>query len=126
MSRRGRRGRPSWRYTFLRDIGQRIHIIRRARHRTTDDVARLIGLRPLDLHDPEHGEATANALLLYRLAAALQVPDARRPQSHPAEGPPAPGRRPALTSRDRPGRRIERRPRRDLPRQSRQGSGRQL
>ena len=59
---------------FLRDIGQRIHVIRRARHRSTDDVARVIGLRPLDLHDLEHGEATPNALLLYRLAAALQVP----------------------------------------------------
>lgn len=59
---------------FLRDLGQRIHVIRRARRRSTDDVCRAIGLRPLDLLDLEQGDATPNALLLHRLAAVLQVP----------------------------------------------------
>jgi hypothetical protein len=59
---------------FLRDLGQRIHIIRRARHRSTEDVCGVLGLRPLDLLDLEQGTAMPNALLLYRLAAVLQVP----------------------------------------------------
>ena len=59
---------------FLRDLGQRIHVIRRARHRTSSDVCRVLNLRPVDLHDLEHGAAMPNALLLYRLAAVLQVP----------------------------------------------------
>lgn len=59
---------------FLRDLGQRVHVVRRARRRTGSDVCRMTEVRPVDLHDLEQGEATPTALLLYRLAAALQVP----------------------------------------------------
>ena len=59
---------------FLQDIGQRVHVIRLARHRTVEDVCRVIDLRPIALLDLEQGDATPNALLLHRLAAVLQVP----------------------------------------------------
>ena len=59
---------------FLSDLGQRIHIVRRVRHRSSADVCRVIGLRPPDLLDLEQGTAMPSALLLYRLAVALQVP----------------------------------------------------
>jgi hypothetical protein len=59
---------------FLRELGERVHVLRRARHRSVEDVCRVIDLRPPALLDLEHGDGTPTALLLYRLAAALQVP----------------------------------------------------
>jgi hypothetical protein len=59
---------------FLRDVGLRVHVIRRARHRSSEDLCRVLSLRPLDLLDIEEGVATPTALLLYRLAMVLQVP----------------------------------------------------
>jgi transcriptional regulator with XRE-family HTH domain len=59
---------------FLRELGERVHGLRRARHRSVEDVCRVTDLRPPALLDLEHGDSTPTALLLYRLAAALQVP----------------------------------------------------
>lgn len=59
---------------FMRDLGQRLHVIRRARRRSSSDLCRILDLRPVDLHDLEQGQATPTVLLLYRLAAVLQVP----------------------------------------------------
>jgi hypothetical protein len=59
---------------FLRELGQRVHVVRRARRRSSSDLCRMLDLRSVELHDLEHGEATPTALLLYRLAAVLQVP----------------------------------------------------
>jgi hypothetical protein len=59
---------------YLRDLGQRIHVIRRARRRSSADICRTLDLHPEVLRDLEQGNAIPNALLLHRLAAALQVP----------------------------------------------------
>jgi DNA-binding XRE family transcriptional regulator len=59
---------------FLRDLGERVKVIRRARHRSGDDLCRTLDLPRADLHDLESGLVAPSVLLLYRLAAVLQVP----------------------------------------------------
>lgn len=59
---------------FQRELGQRLHVVRRARRRSSSDLCRELGLLPAQLHDLEQGTVTPTALLLYRIAAALQVP----------------------------------------------------
>jgi DNA-binding XRE family transcriptional regulator len=59
---------------FLRQLGERVKVIRRARHRSSDDLARILDLAPLDLRNLEAGFVAPSVLLLYRLAAVLQVP----------------------------------------------------
>lgn len=59
---------------YIRDLGQRLHVIRRVRRRSSSDIARELDLRTVELHDLEQGTAMPTALLLYRLAVLLQVP----------------------------------------------------
>jgi hypothetical protein len=59
---------------FLRDLGQRIHVIRRARRVETPAVRRLTSIPAEQLIDLERGIAVPSVLALHRLAATLQVP----------------------------------------------------
>lgn len=59
---------------FLSELGQRIHVIRRARRLSRPRVTRLTGISSDQLADIEQGIAMPNALSLYRLAEALRVP----------------------------------------------------
>jgi hypothetical protein len=59
---------------FLRDLGERIHLLRRARRLDTAWIRRSTGIPTDQLADTERGVGVPTALALYRLADALQVP----------------------------------------------------
>lgn len=59
---------------YLRDLGERVHVIRRARRLTVTGVHRLTGVSPFVLRDLEAGCTWPSLVLLLRLAEAFQVP----------------------------------------------------
>ena len=59
---------------FLRDLGVRIHIVRRARRLETAVVRRATSIPGDQLIDVERGIAIPTVLALYRLGDTLQVP----------------------------------------------------
>jgi DNA-binding XRE family transcriptional regulator len=67
-----RRSDREWR--FLRDLGQRIHVLRRARRLTRTGVRNRTGIGNAVLIDIEQGTAAPSVLTLHRLAEAFQVP----------------------------------------------------
>ncbi len=36
---------------YVRELGQRLHVVRRVRRRSSSDVCRLVDLRPVEVHD---------------------------------------------------------------------------
>jgi hypothetical protein len=59
---------------FLRDLGGRIHVVRRARRMETPAIRRLTSIPGEQLIDLERGIAVPSILALYRLSDTLQVP----------------------------------------------------
>jgi hypothetical protein len=59
---------------FLRDLSQRIHVIRHARRLTLDGVRHRTSIPPYLLGDIEAGDLPSTAVQLHRLARALGVP----------------------------------------------------
>ena len=59
---------------FLRDLGDRIQLLRRARRLDTAGIRRSTGIPTDQLADTERGVGIPTVLALYRLADALQVP----------------------------------------------------
>ena len=59
---------------FIRDLGQRIHIIRHARRLTPTGVRNRTGIPPYPLRDLEAGDLWPSSHHLYRLAHAFAVP----------------------------------------------------
>ena len=58
---------------FLLDVGQRIHVLRRVRRVSAEDIYRTTGIPPTHLRNIERGQTTATTVTLRRLAGALQV-----------------------------------------------------
>jgi transcriptional regulator with XRE-family HTH domain len=59
---------------FVRDLGERIHVIRHARRLTAAGVRNRTGIAPYLLRDLEAGDLWPSMLHLYRLAQAFAVP----------------------------------------------------
>jgi hypothetical protein len=59
---------------FLRDLGGRIHVVRRARRIETPAVRRLTSIPGEQLADLERGIAVPSILALYRISDTLQTP----------------------------------------------------
>ena len=59
---------------FLLDLGERVHILRRARQQDAPLVWRATGIPADQLLDIERGTGVPTALALYRLADLLEVP----------------------------------------------------
>jgi ribosome-binding protein aMBF1 (putative translation factor) len=59
---------------FVRDLGQRIHVIRHARRLTPTGVRNRTGIPPYLLRDFEAGDLWPSSHHLYRLAQAFAVP----------------------------------------------------
>ena len=59
---------------FVRELGQRIHVIRHARRLTPDGVRHRTGIAPYLLRDIEAGDLPPSTLQLHRLARAFAVP----------------------------------------------------
>jgi hypothetical protein len=59
---------------FVRDLGQRIHVIRHARRLTPTGVRNRTGIPPYLLRDLEAGDLWPSSQHLYRLACAFAVP----------------------------------------------------
>lgn len=58
---------------YLYRLGERIHIIRRIRRLTTEELGRRVGVRPPLVRDMEAGAAWPTLRMLLRLAEALDV-----------------------------------------------------
>ena len=59
---------------FVRDLGQRIHVIRHARRLTPDGVRNRAGIPPYLLRDIEAGDLPPSAVQLHRLSSAFALP----------------------------------------------------
>ena len=59
---------------FIRDLGQRIHVLRHARRLTPTGVRNRTGIPPYLLRDIEAGDLWPSTYHLYRLAQAFAVP----------------------------------------------------
>lgn len=59
---------------FVRDLGSRIHVVRRARRLETAAIRRLTSIPGDQLIDVERGIAIPTVLALYRLGDTLRVP----------------------------------------------------
>jgi hypothetical protein len=59
---------------FVRDLGQRIHVVCHARRLTATGVRNCAGTAPYLLRDLEAGDLWPSTLHLYRLARAFAVP----------------------------------------------------
>lgn len=59
---------------YLRDLGERVHVVRRARRFTLTGVHRRTGISVPALRDLEAGAASPTVLMLLRLADVFQVP----------------------------------------------------
>ena len=71
---RRRRGPASPREDYLPELGERIHVVRRARRLTASGVSRRAGIHVSVLRDLEAGVSWPTLPLLLRLAGVFQVP----------------------------------------------------
>jgi hypothetical protein len=69
-----RPGSTGWGPDYLTGLGERIHVIRRARRLTITGLRHRIGLSVADLRDLEAGVAWPSLPVLVRIADAFQVP----------------------------------------------------